>query len=393
VNVQLIRRTAESVAPGHPDKLADIIADRIVDEALSQSPEARVAIEVLVSAHQVVMAGQLSGAQVHCGYLAAQVLAQFGYGGDRAAVRRRRFQYVEDTGEQSAEIAGAVGMDGAGAGDQGIVVGYACNETDELMPAPILYANDLQWGLAALQEREADILGPDGKVQVTLAYETGRPLPINVETIVIAQQHRPNATKARVEELCREAIRTAIPEHLLDEKTRVLINPSGSFIVGGPEADTGLTGRKLAVDAYGPAVPHGGGALSGKDPSKTDRSGSYAARFVAKNVVAAKLADRCLVEVAYAIGVREPVAFRLDTFGTGLLPDWQLAIVAQQAFSFAPKDIRQRLDLARPIYAVTASFGHFGRTPTPTDDLFPWEKLDLVDDLLTILRADWREGR
>ena len=375
--------TSESVSEGHPDKLADRISDEIVDAALRINPRARVAAETLVTAGRCLLAGEVSGASgLDYVDLARRAIRDVGYvGGDFDADTVPVEVAIH---EQAAEIATAVGAHGGveGAGDQGLMFGYACDETPERMPATLVYAHRIVAALARLRRAGQGLLGPDAKSQVTLRYTGGRPGP--AEAIVVSQQHRPGAGE-ELRSLVRQVVQEVLPEDVLVPATRLLVNPSGSFVVGGPAADTGLTGRKIIVDTYGGAAPHGGGAFSGKDPSKVDRSAAYAARWLAKNIVAAGLARRCLVQVAYAIGVPEPVSLRVETFGTSSASPAALTALLARLVDLRPRAIRDRLGLDRPIYARTAAYGHFGRAPD-ADGGFPWEGTDLAEQLLAGLR-------
>jgi len=382
--------TSESVTEGHPDKLADRISDAILDAILAKDTSARVAAETLVKTGMVLVAGEISTkAYVHLPDLVRKTVkevgytrAKFGFDGDTCAV-------LSAIDEQSPDIAGGVDTayevrvlgstdpyDQVGAGDQGLMFGYAIRETEELMPLPITLAHKLTRRLAEVRKNGViPYLRPDGKAQVTVAYDGDRPL--YVETVVLSAQHAPEIDSDILrEDLIEKVIRQAIPAGLLREDTHFLINPSGRFVQGGPHGDAGLTGRKIIVDTYGGAVPHGGGAFSGKDPTKVDRSGAYYARYMAKNIVAAGLAERVLVEVAYAIGKARPVGLRVETYGTGTLTDGQLTEVAQGVFDPRPLAIIEELELLRPIYTETSAYGHFGR------EGFPWEETDRVGDLL-----------
>jgi S-adenosylmethionine synthetase len=371
--------TSESVSEGHPDKLADRISDEILDEALRQNPKARVGVETLVTAGRCVLAGEVGGVSgLDFAGLARRAMRDVGHvGGDFDADTVPVEVLVH---EQSAELATAVGASGGleGAGDQGIMFGYACNETPSLMPAAIFYAHRIVESLARLRKAGEAGLGPDAKSQVTLEYRDG--LPVRAATVVVSQQHAA-AFASALPALIEEVVRAALPEGWFSGETRLLVNPSGSFIRGGPAVDTGLTGRKIIVDSYGGAAPHGGGAFSGKDPTKVDRSAAYAARWLAKNVVASGISDRCQVQLAYAIGVAEPVSLRVELFGTGLEEPWTVERAIQRAVSLTPRAIRDRLGLDRPIYARTAAYGHFGREPD-AEGGFSWERTDLAEQLV-----------
>jgi len=381
--------TSESVTEGHPDKLADRISDAILDAIIARDTKARVAAETLVKTGMVLVAGEISTkAYVHLPDLVRKTVkevgytrAKFGFDGDTCAV-------LSAIDEQSPDIAGGVNTayevrvlgstepyDQVGAGDQGLMFGYATRETEELMPLPITLAHKLTMRLAEVRKSGAlPYLRPDGKAQVTVAYDGDKPL--YVETVVLSAQHAPEVDQDEIrEDLIEQVIRQAIPAALLSDETHYLINPSGRFVLGGPHGDAGLTGRKIIVDTYGGAVPHGGGAFSGKDPTKVDRSGAYYARYMAKNIVAAGLAERALVEVAYAIGKARPVGLRVESYGTGKLDDERLTAITRQVFDPRPLAIIEELELLRPIYTATSAYGHFGR------DGFPWEATDRVADL------------
>jgi S-adenosylmethionine synthetase len=383
--------TSESVTEGHPDKICDQISDAILDAILDQDPEARVACETAVTTGLVLVAGEIScNCYVDIPALVRQTVreigytrAKFGFDGDTCAV-------LTAIDEQSPDIACGVSralevrdgqegdaFDQIGAGDQGLMFGFACDETPELMPLPIALAHRLARRLAQVRkEHLLTYLRPDGKTQVTVEYQADR--PVRVDTVVIAAQHHPDVSQATIEQdLVQMVIRPVIPEKYLDERTRFIINPTGRFVVGGPQGDTGLTGRKIIVDTYGGYARHGGGSFSGKDPTKVDRSAAYALRHAAKNVVAAGLADKCEVQAAYAIGVAHPVSVMVDTFGTGRIADGALAQLVRRTFDLRPAAIIARFKLRRPLYQQLAAYGHFGRT----DLDLPWEKTDQVEEL------------
>jgi S-adenosylmethionine synthetase len=376
--------TSESVSEGHPDKVCDRISDAIVDLYLGRDPEARVAVETLATTNHVTLAGEVRSREaVSPGELEAAARAairEIGYEQDGFHWRHARVQVLVHA--QSADIAAGVDAAGnkdEGAGDQGIMFGYACRETAALMPAPIHYAHAILRGLAeARHAGSAPLLGPDAKSQVSLRYAGGR--PVGASSVVVSTQHGAAAGQEAVRELVRPHVLAALPEGWMCAEPEFYVNPTGRFVIGGPDGDSGLTGRKIIVDTYGGAAPHGGGAFSGKDPTKVDRSAAYAARYLAKNVVGAGLAERCTIQLAYAIGVSRPLAVYIDTHGTGQVDEARLAAVLQELVDLSPRGIRQHLALNRPIYARTAAYGHFGRDPEP-DGGFSWERLDIVEKL------------
>ena len=369
--------TSESVSEGHPDKVADRISDEILDGLLARDANARVAIETMVTTDFCLIVGEVTGQEVDYAGLARKAIRDIGYAGpgfDPATLKVDVRVHA-----QSREIASAVDADAdLGAGDQGIMFGFACNETPSLMPAHIHYAHRIVEHLAARRHAGLVQLGPDAKSQVTVEYHRGR--PVRAHTVVVSHMHTVDLAQAGLEEIVRESLAAVLPDGWLDANSRILVNPSGSFVHGGPAADTGLTGRKIIVDTYGGAAPHGGGAFSGKDPTKVDRSAAYAARHLAKNIVAAGLAERCLIQLAYAIGVAEPLAVYVDTQGTGKIADERIAVAIRKVVPLTPRAIRDRLNLCRPVYARTAAYGHFGREPED-DGGFSWEKGDLVEAL------------
>ncbi len=370
--------TSESVSEGHPDKVADQISDAILDAILADDPPARVACETLVSTGLVVISGEIT-TKAHINYreIAQDAVRRIGYDNSEIGFDYKSCAILTAINRQSPDIAQGVnegqGIDlDQGAGDQGLMFGYACNETPALMPLPIHYAH-------RIMQRQAEVrrdgrlpwLRPDAKSQLTVRYVDGR--PVSIDTIVVSTQHDPDVSHAQISEaVIEEVIKPVLPQHLLTTNTRYLVNPTGRFVVGGPHGDCGLTGRKIIVDTYGGAARHGGGAFSGKDPSKVDRSAAYAARYVAKNIVAAGLADRCEVQVAYAIGVARPVSLMVNTFGTGSVSDEVIIELIGKHFDLRPKGIIQSLDLLRPIYRKTAAYGHFGRD----EPEFTWEAID-----------------
>jgi S-adenosylmethionine synthetase len=356
--------TSEAVAAGHPDKVADRISDEILDDCLRQNPRARVAVETLVTRGHVVIAGEVSGAKPGYEEIARRAITDIGY-------HSADFDFLVLLHQQSEEIAQFVGPAGDGAGDQGIMFGFATDETPAFMPAPIYFANRVMERCAALRVRGVPI-GPDGKCQLTIDYDGGR--PVRLHTGLVSLQHAPQLTQEELIVVARSTLAEVLPRGWIDSESRVIVN---GFVRGGPEADTGLTGRKIIIDTYGGAAPHGGGAFSGKDPTKVDRSAAYAARFLAKNVVAAGLAKRCLIEVAYGIGLPDPLATRIDCFGTAAVDEARILEALLQQFPLRPAAIREALGLEQAIYARTAAFGHFGQEPDP-DGGFSWERLDLV---------------
>ncbi len=368
--------TSESVSEGHPDKLCDRISDAVVDAYIAAMPEARVAAETLATTNRVVIAGETRGpAEIltQIEDIARRVIREIGYEQDGFHHADARIDVLLHA--QSADI--AMGVDKEGAGDQGIMFGFACDETPELMPAPILFSHKILRLMAEARHRgDEPLLGPDSKSQVTLVYRDGK--PVGCDSVVVSTQHAEGARGDDVRAIALKYIAQVLPEGWLPPEDRIYINPTGKFVVGGPDGDAGLTGRKIIVDTYGGAAPHGGGAFSGKDPTKVDRSAAYAARYLAKNVVAAGLAKRCVIQLAYAIGVAQPLAIYVDTQGTGLVPDAKLGEILRRSLDLSPRGIRTQLGLNRPIYERSAAYGHFGRAPE-ADGGFSWERTDLVD--------------
>jgi len=375
---------SESVSEGHPDKVCDRISDAVVDAFLAADPQARVACETLATTNKVVMAGEVRGpASVTKDLLvevARHAIRDIGYEQEGFHWKEAEIECLIHS--QSPDIAqgvDAAGNKDEGAGDQGIMFGYACRETPELMPAPIYYAHAILRSLSkARHEGSAPKLGPDAKSQVSLKYVDGK--PVGCTSVVVSTQHSPDIDQDDVREIVRPHVMNVLPKGWMCDEQHFYVNPTGRFVVGGPDGDCGLTGRKIIVDTYGGAAPHGGGAFSGKDPTKVDRSAAYAARYLAKNVVAADLADRCVIQLSYAIGVAKPLSVYIDTSGTGRVSEEKLSDVLQQLMDLSPRGIRTHLNLNRPIYARTAAYGHFGRAPEP-DGGFSWERLDLVPQL------------
>ena len=376
--------TSESVSEGHPDKVCDRISDAIVDAFLAADPHSRVAVETMATTNLIVLAGEVRGpASVSKELMeeaARHAVKDIGYEQDRFHWKNARVEVHVHS--QSADI--AVGVDAAGekdegAGDQGIMFGYAVNETESLMPAPIHFSHNILKSLAEARHSGASpLLGPDAKSQVTLEYRDGK--PVRATSVVVSTQHDASLSQADVREIVRPHVVNVLPQGWMCDEAQFYVNPTGRFVIGGPDGDCGLTGRKIIVDTYGGAAPHGGGAFSGKDPTKVDRSAAYAARYLAKNVVASGLAGKCVIQLAYAIGVSKPLSVYVDTFGTSKVDEDKLSDVLQQLVDLTPRGIRTHLGLNKPIYARTAAYGHFGRTPD-ADGGFSWERTDLVEQL------------
>ncbi len=371
--------TSESVTEGHPDKIADQISDSVLDAVLSKDPDARVACETFITTGFVIVGGEMStDSYVDIPRIVRERVREIGYTRAKYGFDAETCGVVLGIHEQSPDI--AQGVDPGGAGDQGMMFGYACTETPELMPMPIMLAHKLCKGLScARRDGVLDYLRPDGKSQVTIEYEGTR--PVRIETVVISAQHSSVVPMNTLrEDIMEKVIYPILPPEMVDQNTKFHINPTGRFVIGGPQGDAGVTGRKIIVDTYGGAAPHGGGAFSGKDPTKVDRSACYMARYIAKNLVAAGLTDKALVQLAYAIGVADPVSIMVDTSGTSRVPDGKLTELVRRHFKLTPRGIMEELDLRRPIYRKTAAFGHFGRN----EPEFTWERTDKAD----AIRAD-----
>ncbi len=367
--------TSESVTEGHPDKMADQISDAVLDAALRSDTSSRVACETLLKTGYVMIAGEITTrASIDYPRLAREVVKRIGYTGGEMGFDGNSCGVLVAVDQQSPDI--GQGVDTGGAGDQGMMFGYACDETPELMPAPIQYAHAVTRQLARARKAGLDFLRPDGKSQVTVEYRNGK--VARIDAVVVSTQHSESVKNRALHAAIREqVIAKALPKKLIDKKTKVYINPTGRFVIGGPQGDTGVTGRKIIVDTYGGMGRHGGGAFSGKDPSKVDRSAAYMSRYIAKNVVAAGLASRCEVQVAYAIGVAEPVSVMVESFNTGAVSDEAIAAAVREVFDLTPRAIIEGLDLLRPIYERTAAYGHFGRS----EKEFTWERTDKKDAL------------
>ena len=373
--------TSESVSEGHPDKMADQISDAVLDAMLAQDADSRVACETLIKDELVVVAGEIrSNAELDVEALVQQVIADIGYTDLDSGFDLHNCKVVNALGQQSSDI--AMGVDETtdreqGAGDQGLMFGYASNDTDVLMPAPITYAHRLVRQQAAKRRNSLDFLRPDAKSQLSFRYD-GEGKPMAIDAVVLSTQHTPGISRNTLQEaVMEEIVKPVLPANWLSRDTRYHINPTGNFVIGGPVGDCGLTGRKIIVDTYGGMARHGGGAFSGKDPSKVDRSAAYAGRYVAKNIVAAGLADRCEIQISYAIGVAEPTSIGINTFGTGRLDDERIVQLVREFFDLRPRGLVAMLDLKRPIYLQTAAYGHFGRT----EEAFTWERVDKAEAL------------
>lgn len=369
--------TSESVSEGHPDKICDAISDGILDAIITKDPNARVACETFVTTGLVLVGGEITtDAYIEVPDVVRATVKKIGYTSADYKFDSESCSVLNAIHSQSPDI--AIGVDRGGAGDQGMMFGYACDQTLELMPMPIMYAHKLVKKLADIRKGYNGVmpyLRPDAKSQVTVEYDDNKN-PVRVDAIVVSTQHDGDASQNKIkEDVIEQVIKQVVPFEFFDNKTKVFVNPTGRFEIGGPHGDSGLTGRKIIVDTYGGWAPHGGGAFSGKDPSKVDRSAAYAARHIAKNIVAVKLAKECLVQVAYAIGIAEPVSIYVDTKGTGVIPDTEISKMIMKEVDLTPKGIIERLKLRRPIYQKTAAYGHFGRT----ENEFSWEQLDLVN--------------
>ena len=375
--------TSESVTEGHPDKMCDQISDAVLDELIEQDPLSRVACEAFVTVGLVIVGGEITTTgYVDLPRLVRRLVKDFGYTDAKFGFSSEGCAILNAIGSQSPDI--AQGVDAGGAGDQGLMIGYACRETPELMPMPIMLAHKLCRRLAEVRKKKIlPYLGPDGKSQVTVEYEDG--IPKRVDTVIMACQHteeildstRKSITQKAREEIIENVVKPAIGQELLDDKTKYFVNATGKFIIGGPQSDTGMTGRKIIVDTYGGMVPHGGGAFSGKDPTKVDRSATYAARYIAKNILEAGLADKLMIQLSYVIGVADPVSIMINSFGTIKIPHQRLQEMIRKHFQLTPAGIMEMLNLRRPIFKLTAAYGHFGRT----EPEFTWERTDKAEDL------------
>ena len=380
--------TSESVSEGHPDKVCDRISDAVVDTYLTGDAGSRVAVETMCTTNRIVLAGEVRGPASITDEMLEDVargaVRDIGYEQDGFHWREATVDvHVHSQSTDIAQGVDAAGNKDEGAGDQGIMFGYACRETDVLMPAPIYYSHEILHSLAEARHSGAEPgLGPDSKSQVTLQYENGA--PVRAASVVVSTQHAADLDQAAVKEIVRPHVENVLPSGWMCAEDEFYVNPTGRFVIGGPDGDAGLTGRKIIVDTYGGSAPHGGGAFSGKDPTKVDRSAAYAARYLAKNVVGAGLAERCTIQLAYAIGVSKPLSVYVDLHGSGQADEKSLSAALQEVMDLSPRGIREHLKLSRPIYARTAAYGHFGRAPDP-DGGFSWERLGLVDDLKSAL--------
>ena len=381
--------TSESVSEGHPDKICDLVSDNIVDAFLAKDPESRVAAETMVTNNKVVVSGEVNGPDIFKSKsnsfdeLIRQTIKRIGY--EQEGFHWKNVVIENNLHQQSEDIAQGVNKKDKtkqGAGDQGSVFGYACKETEKLMPAPIYYSHLILKSLSdARHNGKEKMLEPDAKSQISLKYENGK--PVGTTAIVVSSQHHESLTQKDVKEIVRPYVINSLPNGWMCEEKNFYVNPTGRFVIGGPVGDSGLTGRKIIVDTYGGAAPHGGGAFSGKDPSKVDRSGAYAARYLAKNIVAANLANKCTIQISYAIGISKPISVYINTHGSGKIEEGEISKKISQVMDLSPFGIREKLKLNRPIYARTASYGHFGRNPEK-DGGFSWEKTDLVESFRKI---------
>ena len=379
--------TSESVSEGHPDKICDLVSDNIVDAFLVKDPESRVAAETMVTTNKVIVSGEVSGPDIFKNKsfdeLIRQTIKKIGY--EQEGFHWKNVVIENNLHQQSEDIAQGINKKNKkeqGAGDQGIMFGYACKETEKLMPAPIYYSHLILKSLSdARHNGQEKMLKPDAKGQISLKYENGK--PVGTTAIVISSQHHESLTQEDVKEIVRPYVINSLPDGWMCEEKNFYVNPTGRFVIGGPVGDSGLTGRKIIVDTYGGAAPHGGGSFSGKDPSKVDRSGAYAARYLAKNIVAADLADKCTIQISYAIGISKPMSIYINTHDTGTIKESEISKKISQIMDLSPFGIKEKLSLNKPIYARTASYGHFGRSPDK-DGGFSWEKTDLVESLKKI---------
>ena len=379
--------TSESVSEGHPDKICDLVSDNIVDAFLVKDPESRVAAETMVTTNKVIVSGEVSGPDIFKNKsfdeLIRQTIKKIGY--EQEGFHWKNVVIENNLHQQSEDIAQGINKKykkEQGAGDQGIMFGYACKETEKLMPAPIYYSHLILKSLSdARHNGQEKMLKPDAKGQISLKYENGK--PVGTTAIVISSQHHESLTQEDVKEIVRPYVINSLPDGWMCEEKNFYVNPTGRFVIGGPVGDSGLTGRKIIVDTYGGAAPHGGGSFSGKDPSKVDRSGAYAARYLAKNIVAADLADKCTIQISYAIGISKPMSIYINTHDTGTIKESEISKKISQIMDLSPFGIKEKLSLNKPIYARTASYGHFGRSPDK-DGGFSWEKTDLVEPLKKI---------